>query len=101
MDNGNLQEQLFEWFRWFHRHPEPAGAEHETRARIREILGRTGITVIDTPLKTGLVARVDGKTEGPVAALRCDIDALPIAGQRGSKDRLRFPFLRHPLKCVF
>ena len=82
--NGNgLQEQLFEWFRWFHRHPEPSGAEHETTARIREILGRTGIRVIDTPLKTGLVARIDGKTEGPVVALRCDIDALPIEENSG------------------
>lgn len=78
---GDLQEQLFEWFKWFHRHPEPSGAEHETTARIREILLRTGIRVIDTPLQTGLVACVDGR--GPVVALRCDIDALPIEENSG------------------
>jgi amidohydrolase len=83
MQDGNLQEQLFEWFQWFHRHPEPSGAEHETTARIREILGRAGIGVIDTPLKTGLVARVEGGAEGPVVALRCDIDALPIEEKSG------------------
>jgi metal-dependent amidase/aminoacylase/carboxypeptidase family protein len=78
MENGNLPEQLFEWFKWFHRHPEPSGAEHETTARIREILQQAGVSVINTPLKTGLAARIDGKTAGPVTALRCDIDALPI-----------------------
>ncbi|MDR2795326.1 MAG: amidohydrolase [Spirochaetaceae bacterium] len=83
MNGGNLQEQLFAWFQWFHRHPEPSGAEHETTARIREILRGIGITVIDTPLQTGLVARVDGKSEGPVVALRCDIDALPIEEHSG------------------
>jgi amidohydrolase len=78
MNGAGLQEQLFEWFQWFHRHPEPSGAEHETTARIAGILRGAGITVIDTPLQTGLVARIDGKTKGPVTALRRDIDALPV-----------------------
>ncbi|MDR1575744.1 MAG: amidohydrolase [Treponema sp.] len=79
----NLQEQLFEWFQWFHRRPEPSGAEHGTTARIKELLRETGIRVIDTGLETGLVARIDGSAEGPVVALRCDIDALPIQEDSG------------------
>jgi amidohydrolase len=78
MRDGNLQERLFEWFQWFHRRPEPSGAEHGTTARIKELLRETGIHVIDTGLETGLAARIDGKSEGPVVALRCDIDELGI-----------------------
>jgi amidohydrolase len=83
MRDGNLQERLFEWFQWFHRHPEPSGAEHGTTARIKELLRETGIHAIDTGLETGLVVRIDGKSEGPVVALRCDIDALPIQEDSG------------------
>jgi amidohydrolase len=83
MEDRHLQEQLFDWFQGFHRRPEPSGAEHGTTARIRELLGGMGVTVIDTGLETGLVARVDGPSGGPVTALRCDIDALPIAEESG------------------
>jgi amidohydrolase len=104
MSGGGLQEQLFEWFQWFHRHPEPSGAEHETTVRIREILRRTGITVIDTPLRTGLVAHIDGRTEGPVVALRCDIDALPIEENSGlsySSDHRKMPGTCTPAATIF
>lgn len=36
------------------------------------------IEVLDIPLKTGLVAVIKGKEEGPVIAVRGDIDALPV-----------------------
>jgi amidohydrolase len=90
MEISILQDKLEHHFKWFHQHPEPSNGEVETTARIREILqnaGETGIETLDGGargrLKTGLVARIRGKTDGPVVALRCDIDALPITEASG------------------
>jgi amidohydrolase len=83
MDKTALQQKLEEHFRWFHRHPEPSNMEKETTAQIRRILDDAGVEVIDSKLKTGLVARIRGRTPEPVIALRCDIDALPVTEATG------------------
>ena len=72
-----LQDKLEQYFKWFHQHPEPSNGEFETTARIREILQEAGIEIVETTLKSGLVARIEG-SKSPVVALRCDVDALPI-----------------------
>ena len=76
------------WYRWFHQHPEPSYGEVETTREIARILGEYGITVLDTELKTGLVAQVDGGLGGSdgtthVVAIRGDIDGLPIREDTG------------------
>ncbi|MDR0707910.1 MAG: amidohydrolase [Treponema sp.] len=76
-----LQETLATHFKWFHSHPELGDHEWETTARIRGILMDAGVEILDTGLKTGLIARIGGG--GTVVALRCDIDALPIAEATG------------------
>ncbi len=77
-----MEERLIEAFRWLHRHPELALAEHKTTAYIRSILVESGIRLLDTGLETGLIAEI-GADEGPVVALRADIDALPVCEQTG------------------
>ena len=74
----NLEKKLTGWFEWFHRHPELSYKEYETTDKIREILEGAGVEILPCELETGLVAVVRGAKEGPVQALRCDIDALPI-----------------------
>ena len=74
----NLEEELIGLFHEFHRHPELSNEEFETTKKIKELLGQVKIEVLDLPLKTGLVAQVKGNPNGPVVAIRCDIDALPI-----------------------
>ena len=74
----NLEKKLAEWFEWFHRHPELSYEEYETTDKIREVLTEAGVEILPCALETGLVAIVRGAKEGPVQALRCDIDALPI-----------------------
>lgn len=74
----NLEEELIGLFHEFHRHPELSNEEFETTKKIKELLGQVNIEVLDLPLKTGLVAQVKGNPNGPVVAIRCDIDALPI-----------------------
>lgn len=83
MSDHKLEEILLEQFQWFHSHPELAFEEFETTQRIRDILEKEGIEIMETGLETGLVARITGKEEGPVIGLRCDIDALPVKEESG------------------
>ncbi|MBB6020745.1 amidohydrolase [Paenibacillus sp. JGP012] len=76
-------EELTAIRRYLHRNPELSGEEKETTAAIRGWLEKEGVRLADEyTLRTGLIAEV-GQTEGPVVALRADIDALPIQEQTG------------------
>ncbi|WP_340014301.1 amidohydrolase [Paenibacillus sp. FSL K6-1318] len=71
-------ERLITIRRYLHRNPELSGEERETTASIRSWLEEEGVRIADEyVLRTGLVAEV-GQGDGPVVALRADIDALPI-----------------------
>jgi amidohydrolase len=72
-------EQVIEWRRHLHRHPEPSFAEHETARFIAETLQELGLTP-ERPTETSVVARLGS---GPAIALRADIDALPITEESG------------------
>ena len=74
----NLQSRLVAYRRELHENPELAFEEYETTKRIRRWLEEGGITILDYPLETGLVCEVKGEQDGPIIALRADIDALPI-----------------------
>lgn len=79
----NLEQKLNEWFEWFHMHPELSYEEYETTEKIREILTEAGVEILPYELETGIVAIIRGEAEGPVQALRCDIDALPVTEESG------------------
>ncbi len=64
-----------------HENPELSGQEFETTAYLKAYLEGLNIEILETGLKTGLVAQV-GQGE-PVIALRADIDALPILENTG------------------
>ncbi|GAB7195897.1 M20 peptidase aminoacylase family protein [Dickeya oryzae] len=53
------------------------------RKKIRAVLEKEGIRILELPLKTGLVAEVGGLQEGPLVVVRSDIDALPIEEESG------------------
>lgn len=72
-------EELAEIRHYLHQHPELSGQEYQTTAFLQEKLEDLGIRVLDSGLKTGLIAEI-GKGR-PVVALRADIDALPILEQ--------------------
>ncbi|MDR3334984.1 MAG: amidohydrolase [Treponema sp.] len=82
-DCSELQQTLEHHFKWFHRHPELSNQETGTTARIQGILSAAGVAILDTGLKTGLVARIGPEGNGKVIALRCDIDALPLTEASG------------------
>ena len=54
---------------WFHRYPELSNEEFETTKKIKGILIKYKIEVLDLPLETGLVARIQGNKEGPVVMI--------------------------------
>ena len=67
-----------EIFYWFHRHPELSYEEYDTTAQIKKLLKAADVKILPIPMETGLIAEVKGEKDGPLQALRCDIDALPI-----------------------
>jgi len=75
---NNLEERLIEVRHTFHKHPELSKEEFKTTQTLRRLLNEAQISIIDLPLETGLVAEIIGNKEGPIIAIRADIDALPI-----------------------
>lgn len=74
----NLEGELIDLFHEFHKYPELSNEEFQTTEKIKRIFNEVNIKVLDLPLKTGVVAEIKGHPNGPVVAIRCDIDALPI-----------------------
>jgi amidohydrolase len=72
-----MQSRLTEWRRAIHRQPELGFAVHRTAELAAETLAGLGLEVRKNVGKTGVVGYL-GKGEGPVIALRADMDALPI-----------------------
>jgi amidohydrolase len=62
--------------RWLHARPEVSRAEHETTAALRERLEVEGLAPRVLSVGTGLICDIG--TEGPIVALRADIDALAM-----------------------
>lgn len=71
-----LEQQLIQWRRDFHMHPELGFQETRTAARVAEVLESLGYRVRTGVGRTGVVAE---RGEGhPVVAIRADMDALPL-----------------------
>ncbi len=80
--NEPLAARVVELRRAIHRRPELGFEEHETAALIERELDSLGIEHRRVA-KTGILARIDGGRRGRVAALRADMDALPIGERSG------------------
>lgn len=73
-----LEEEMTEWRRDFHMHPELAYQEVRTSGKVAELLESWGIEVTKGLGKTGVVGVIKGSGDGPSIGLRADMDALPI-----------------------
>ncbi|TKG89871.1 amidohydrolase [Puteibacter caeruleilacunae] len=61
-----------------HANPELSNREFETAKMVASYLKKCGIEVQTQVAHTGVVGILKGKKDGPVVALRADMDALPI-----------------------
>lgn len=75
-----IQGQLVQWRRAIHRWPELGFAVHRTAELVATALAEMGLHVQRGVGKTGVVGCL-GQGDGPVIALRADMDALPIQEQ--------------------
>ncbi|EFI63902.1 MULTISPECIES: M20 peptidase aminoacylase family protein [Bacillus] len=73
-----LTETLISIRRNLHEHPELSYEEFETTKAIKNWLEEKNITIIHSNLETGVIAEISGNSNGPLIAIRADIDALPI-----------------------
>ena len=71
-----IKNQLSDWRRDFHTHPELGFQETRTSAKVAEILEQFGYSLKRGVGRTGVVAELgSGK---PLVAIRADMDALPL-----------------------
>ncbi|MFC5449341.1 amidohydrolase [Paenibacillus aestuarii] len=91
-----IEQRLIDIRRHLHQYPELSHKEHETTVYIRKQLEEAGIhAAAQFPLQTGLIAEVGGLQDGPVIALRADIDALPITEETGLPFSSKHPGVMH------
>lgn len=77
-----------------HRHPELGNRETRTTALIADRLSALGLEVL-RPLPTGCVGVLHGANPGRTAALRADIDALPVEEATGVQFSSTIPGQMH------
>jgi amidohydrolase len=89
-----LQEKMVLWRRTIHRFPELGFQEYQTAALVQKELTNLGIESHSGIAKTGIIGQIFGD-EGPVVALRADMDALPIQETNGTDFDSTIPGIMH------
>ncbi|MEZ4712111.1 MAG: amidohydrolase [Caldilineaceae bacterium] len=89
-----LHENIRQWRRTIHRHPELSFTEHQTAGLVNATLTDLGIETDTEVAKTGVVGHIQGGA-GPIVGLRADMDALPIHEENGSEFDSGRPGLMH------
>ncbi len=72
-----VMPKVISWRRDFHQHPELSNREFRTAKIIADHLRSLGIEVETKIAHTGVIGTLGGG-DGPVVALRADMDALPV-----------------------
>jgi amidohydrolase len=76
-----LNEELIDLRRDFHKHPELGFEEFRTAKIVADYLRDCGLEVKENVAKTGVVGLLKGEKPGKTLMLRADMDALPIQEQ--------------------
>src|SRR6478752_745612 len=88
------EQELIDFRRDLHMHPELAFAEYRTTQRVADRLTAAGLVPSVLPRGTGLICEV-GSGDGPTVALRADIDALPVPDVKDVPYRSTVPGVCH------
>ena len=86
-------DELVDLSRDLHAHPELAWEEERTTSLVAKRLDEAGVRVQLLP-RSGLIADL-GPEEGPVVALRADLDALPVDDRSGEPWASTVPGIAH------
>lgn len=79
-----IEGRMIAWRRDVHSNPELGNQEHRTAALVAAHLRRMGFELREGVAATGVVAVLRGGAgDGPVVALRADMDALPVQEPEG------------------
>lgn len=78
-----------------HQHPELSFEEHRTGELIAVELEKLGLTPQRGVAGTGVVADIIGDPDGPLVALRADLDALPMTEATGLPFASKNPGVTH------
>ena len=95
---AELHDQITEWRRDMHEHPELMFDTHRTSALVEEKLKAFGCDEVVTGIgRTGVVGVIKGKSTGSgrVIGLRADMDALPIHEETGVDYASKTPGAMH------
>lgn len=93
---ASIRQDVINWRRYLHQHPELSGQEANTAAFVAEKLQAFGVTDIQTGV--GGTHAVTGLIQGTgtkVVALRADMDALPITERHESPYCSQTPGVMH------
>lgn len=87
-------DDLVDWRRHIHRHPELGRQEYATTQFVAERLAEAGLNPKVLPGGTGLTCDI-GPEHEPRIALRADMDALPMAERTNAPYASRMPDAAH------
>lgn len=90
-----LYDQMVQWRRDFHMHPELSFQEERTPKKITEYLKSLGIEVKTGVGGRGVVGTIEGGQPGKTIALRADFDALPIQDEKNVPYKSTVPGVMH------
>lgn len=81
---ADFAEDMTQWRRWLHRHPELGFDCHQTAGFVAELLREFGVDELHEGIaESGIVAIIEGRGAGPTIGLRADMDALPMDEMTG------------------
>lgn len=92
---GEHLEDLIAVRRHLHAHPELSGEEYATTELVAERLQLAGLAPERLTSGTGLVCDLTGTSNGPLIALRADLDALGMDDEKDVPYRSQVPGVSH------
>ena len=93
---ADFHDEMTEWRRDLHAHPELALQETRTSRVVQEKLRAFGVDEVVTDIaKTGVVGVIRGRGAGGAVGLRADMDALPLTEETGAPYASQNPGVMH------
>ncbi|HLZ19466.1 MAG TPA: amidohydrolase, partial [Smithellaceae bacterium] len=79
-----VEPKVMEWRHDIHQNPELSNREFRTSKIVARHLKKLGMEVKTDVARTGVIGILRGNADGPVVALRADMDALPVTEETGA-----------------